>query len=161
MSLLYKNPKWTRNSDILFASFTIHPRPVGQYMLSLRRDALPKSSPTSRAPLHRHTLEFGTITNLQHLKSRSFFPNDIEHCIKVSCRKWLDKFFADQERPPIPSIWHVKFGTNLTRPEILKLDNVGFQFSKKKRITSTRPNFYPSSRQSKTTRRSTTAPSAN
>jgi hypothetical protein len=66
----------------------------------------------------------------------------------------------------------------LTRPEILKLENVGFQLPKKERITLTplfntsvlpfdlsgvdvpsNPDFYPSSRQSKTTRQSATAPS--
>jgi hypothetical protein len=31
------------------------------------------SNPTAGVPLHRYTLEFGTITNLQHLKSRRFF----------------------------------------------------------------------------------------
>ena len=64
---------WTRSSGILLAFLTIPPKHVGPCMLSPRRNALPKSSPTPRAPLHRHTLEFGTITNSQHLRSRSFF----------------------------------------------------------------------------------------
>jgi hypothetical protein len=58
-----------------------------------------------RAPLHRHTLEFETITNLQHLKLRSFFRlDDIDRCVKGSCREWVDKFSTDQERPPIPPV---------------------------------------------------------
>ena len=73
VSLLYKNPKWTTSSGILLAFLTIPPKQVGPCMLSPRRNALPKSSPTPRAPLHRLTLEFGIITNLQHLKLRSFF----------------------------------------------------------------------------------------
>ena len=38
-----------------------------------KKNAQPKWTPTPRAPLPRHTLEFGIITNLQHLKSRNFF----------------------------------------------------------------------------------------
>lgn len=113
-------------------------------------------------------------------KDEKFFfcPDDIERCVKGSRRKWVDKFSADQERPPIPPVWPVKIGTNLTRPEILKLENAGFQLPQKERIAPTRlfnssappldlsrvvvpsnPDSYPSSRQSKTTRRSATAPS--
>jgi hypothetical protein len=90
----------------------------------------------------------------------------------------VDKFSADQERPPIPLVWPIKIGTNLTRPKIVKLENAGFQLLQKERITSTRlfnttappldlsgvdvptnPNSYPSSKQSKTTKRFATAPS--
>jgi hypothetical protein len=90
----------------------------------------------------------------------------------------VDKFSTDQERPPIPLVWLVKIGTNLTRSEIVKLENVGFQLPQKERIAPTRifntaappldlsgvdvpanPDSYSSSRQSKTTRRSATAPS--
>ena len=79
------------------------------------------------------------IYKLQHLKSRSFFcPIDIERCVKGSRRKWVDKFSVDQKRPPILHVWPVKLGTNLTRPEILKLENVGFQLPQKERITPTR-----------------------
>jgi hypothetical protein len=67
-----------------------------------------------------------------------FCPDDIERCIKGSRRKWVDKFSVDQERPPIPLVWHVKIGTNLTRSEIVKLENVGFQLPQKERITPTR-----------------------
>ena len=130
--------------------------------------------------MHRHTLKFGTLANSQNLRLKSYFfcPDDIKLCVKGSRRKWVDKFSADQERPPIPPVWSVKIGTNLTRPEILKLKNAGFQLPRKESITPTRlfntsafpldlsgvdvpanPDFYPSSRQSKATRRSATAPS--
>ena len=72
-SLLFKNPKSTRNSGILLAFLTSPPRHVGPCMLLPRRNALPKSSPTPKTPLPRHALEFEPITNSQHLKSRSFF----------------------------------------------------------------------------------------
>jgi hypothetical protein len=179
VSVLFKNLKWTKSFGILLVFLTIPQRLVGPCMLSLRRNALPKLSPTPRAPLHRHTLVFGTITNSQHLRSRKLFfcPDDIEHCVKGSRRKWVDKFSADQEQTPIPPLWPVKIGTNLTRPEILKLENAGFQLPQKERITPrlfntsvtpldlsgvdvpANPNSYPSSRQSKSTRRSATAPS--
>ena len=73
-------------------------------------------------------------------KSEKFFfcPDDIERCVKGSRRKWVDKFSADQERPPIPPVWPVKIGTNLTRSEIVKLENAGFQLPQKERITPTR-----------------------
>ena len=146
-------------------------------MWSPKRNALPKLSLTAKAPLPWHTLEFGTITNSQHLKSRSSFsPDDIEHCVKGSRRKWVNKFFVDQERPPIPPMWPVKLCTNRTRPEILKLENADFKLPQKECITPNHlfntstplnlsgvdvpanPNFYPSSKQSKSTRRSATAP---
>ena len=56
-----------------------------------------------------------------------FFCVDvIERCVKGSHRKWVDKFSHDQERPPISPVRPVKLGTNLTRLEILKLENAGF-----------------------------------
>ena len=72
-SLLFKNPKSTRSSSILLAFLTIPPRHVGPCMLSPRRNALPKLSPTPKTPLPQHTLEFGIIPNSQHLKSKSSF----------------------------------------------------------------------------------------
>lgn len=56
-----------------------------------------------------------------------FCSDDIEHCVKGSCHKWVNKFFADQEKPPILLVWFVKFGTNLNHIEILKLENVCYQ----------------------------------
>ena len=98
--------------------------------------------------------------------------------MKGSRRKWIDKFSAHQEQPPIPSVWPTKIGTNLTRAEILKLENGRFQRPQKARITPTRlfntsappldlfgvdvpanSDSYPSSRQSKAMRRYATAPS--
>jgi hypothetical protein len=35
-------------------------------------------------------------------------------------RKWV------KSRPDVPDIWPVKFGTNLTKKEILALENAGF-----------------------------------
>jgi hypothetical protein len=108
-----------------------------------------------------------------------FCPDDIERCVKGFRRKWVDRFSIDQERPLIPAVWPVKLGTNLTRLEIINLENAGFQLPEKERITPTRlfnnsappldlsdvdvppnPDFYPISRQSKSTRRSTHVPSA-
>ena len=55
------------------SAFLTIPRHDGPCMLSPKRNALPKLSPIPIAPLPRHTLEFGTITNSQHLKSRNYF----------------------------------------------------------------------------------------
>jgi len=50
-----------------------------------------------------------------------FFCNsDIERCVKGSIRKWV------LSKPRVPEIWPVKFGTNLTRQEVLALEDAGF-----------------------------------
>jgi hypothetical protein len=40
--------------------------------------------------------------------------------VKGSRRRWV------KSRPDVPDIWPVKFGTNLTKKEILALENAGF-----------------------------------
>ena len=84
------------------------------------------------------------LLKVYNTKGREVFfsPNDIERCVKGSRRKWVDKISTDQEQPPIPLVWPVKIGTNLTRPEIPKFDNVGFQLSKKQRISPTASSTY-------------------
>ena len=76
----------------------------------------------------KHTLEFGTITNSQHQKLRSFSLawKTLSVVFKKSHCKWIDKFSPNQERPPIPLLWPVKLGINLTCLEILNLENAGF-----------------------------------
>jgi hypothetical protein len=50
-----------------------------------------------------------------------FFCNDdIERCVKGTRRRYI------QSRSIIPSIWPVKIGTNLSKKEILDLENIGF-----------------------------------
>jgi hypothetical protein len=107
-----------------------------------------------------------------------FCPDDIERCVKGPRRKWVMPFSADDQKPPIPPIWPVKIGTNLTRSEIFALENAGFQLPPKERITPTRlftnsappldmsrfrvpeyPDFVPTTRLSKLVRRSSSAPS--
>ena len=65
------------------------------------------------------------------------FPDDIECYVKGPRLKWVMLFGDGQQKPPIPPIWPVKLGTNLTRPEIYMLENVGFQLPSKERITPT------------------------
>ena len=86
---------------------------------------------------------------------------------------------SHDQKLPIPPIWPVKIGTNLTRLEIFALENTGFQLPAKERITPTRlftnsappldmsgiripdnPDFIPPTRLSKVVRRSTSAPLA-
>jgi hypothetical protein len=50
-----------------------------------------------------------------------FCNNDIERCLKNTRQRWV-KF-----RPDIPNVWLVKIGTNLSKKEIIDLENVGFQ----------------------------------
>jgi hypothetical protein len=107
-----------------------------------------------------------------------FCPDDIERCVKGPRCKWVMSFSADDQKPPIPPVWPVKIGTNLTRSEIFALDNAGFQLPPKERITPPRlftnsatplhmfrirvpehPDFIPPTRLSKFVRRSSNAPS--
>jgi hypothetical protein len=62
-----------------------------------------------------------------------FFCNgDIERCVKGTKRKWV------QSRLDIPSIWPVKIGTNLSKKEILDLENTGFQLPQRAVISPRR-----------------------
>jgi hypothetical protein len=49
-----------------------------------------------------------------------FCNNDIERCIKCRRRRWI------KSRSNVLKIWPVKIGTNLTRIEILALENASF-----------------------------------
>jgi hypothetical protein len=50
-----------------------------------------------------------------------FYNDDIEQCVKDTKRRWI------KSRPDVPNVWPVKIGTNLSKEEILHLENVGFQ----------------------------------
>ena len=65
---------------------------------------------------------------LNHEEHMQFFfcANDIVRCVKGSRRKWIIPYSDTLERPPIPTIWLVKIGTNLTHSKIEALENVGF-----------------------------------
>ena len=55
-----------------------------------------------------------------------FCSDDIERCAKGSRCKWIILYFDTLERPPIPTIWPVKIGTNFTYSKIVALENAGF-----------------------------------
>ena len=55
-----------------------------------------------------------------------FCSDDIERCVKSSRRKWVIPYSDTLKKPPIPIIWLVKIGTNLTHSEIVALENTGF-----------------------------------
>ena len=73
---------------------------------------------------------FGLWQNIKfnHEKYMQFFFcfNNIERYVKGSRRKWVIPYFDTLQRPPILTIWLVKIGTNLTRREIVALENAGF-----------------------------------
>ena len=51
-----------------------------------------------------------------------FFCNDdIERCVKGTKRRWV------KSKPDVPDVWPVKIGTNLSKKEILDLEQAGFQ----------------------------------
>jgi hypothetical protein len=51
-----------------------------------------------------------------------FCPDDIERCVKGTKRSWILNW------PQVPDVWPILRGTNLTREEILLLQDVGFKF---------------------------------
>jgi len=62
-----------------------------------------------------------------------FFCNDdIERCVKGTKRRWV------KSRPDVPNIWPVKIGTNLSRKEILDLEQAGFQLPQRPVISPRR-----------------------
>ena len=148
-------------------------------MLSRRRNALPKSFPTPRAPLPQHTLEFGTITNSQHLNSRSLFlpgrhwalrqrftslvggqflcwPRITSYSFCVACQNWHQPHSSgDREAkkcriPARAEKTHYAHSLFNTSAPPLDLSEVHVPAN---------PDSYHFSRQSKATRRSATAPS--
>ena len=71
-----------------------------------------------------HHYKFQSIKRTDYV----FYPDDIERCIKDLHRKWVMSFSTDDQKPPIPLIWPVKIGTNLTLSKIFALENAGFNF---------------------------------
>ena len=108
-----------------------------------------------------------------------FCTDDIERCVKDSCHKWIIPYSNTLQRPPIPTIWPVKIGTNLTRSKIVALENKGFQLPQREHITPNRlfsnfalpldlsilqvlenPQQFLGTRKSKSIRRSNSGPSS-
>jgi hypothetical protein len=50
-----------------------------------------------------------------------FCNNDIERCIEDTRRNWINS------RSNVPNIWLMKIGANLTKKQILDLENASFQ----------------------------------
>ena len=130
-------------------------------------------APTYTDMWHHYTLQ------AEKRMEFDFCLDNIERCVKDPRRKWVIPFSVDDQKPPIPPIWPVKIGTNLTRSEIFAFENASFQLPPKKRITPTRlftnsapplvmsgihipelTDFIPPTRLSKVVRRSSNAPSA-
>jgi hypothetical protein len=62
-----------------------------------------------------------------------FFCNDdIERCVKGTKRRWM------KSRPDVPNIWPVKIGTNLSRKEIVDLEQASFQIPQRTVISPRR-----------------------
>ena len=108
-----------------------------------------------------------------------FCSDNIERCVKGSRHKWIIPYSDTQERPPVPTVWPVKIGTNLTHNEIVALENAGFQLPQRERVPLNRsfnnfalpmdfsslqvpenPDHFPGTRKSKCVRRSNTGPSS-
>jgi hypothetical protein len=100
-----------------------------------------------------------------------FYNDDIEQCVKSTRRRWV------KSRPDVPNVWLIKIGTNLSRKEILDLDNTSFQLPQCVVISSRRlfgmeellfelssypiptsPNDHPKTRSCKNIRRNKNAP---
>ena len=110
----------------------------------------------------------------KRLDPREFFfcRDNIERCVKGTRRRWVVSV------PPIPEVWPVKLGTNLTCKEILSLENAGFRLPQRKELTPSQlfqdhplpldlasyttpefPDEFPTRRSGKLIRRNNKAPS--
>ena len=104
--------------------------------------AVTKKKCTARIVLHGKSTPAPTYSGawrnvrLNREEQMQFFfcSDDIERCVKGSRRKWIIPYFDTQERPPVPTVWPVKIGTNLTRSEIVALENAGFQLPQRERV---------------------------
>jgi hypothetical protein len=63
---------------------------------------------------------FNSQKKKEELMEFFFYNDDIERCVKGSKRRWV------KSKPDVPDIWHLKLGTNLTKKEILALENASF-----------------------------------
>ena len=133
-----------------------------------------------RTPAPTYSRAWRNVRLNREEKMQFFFcSDDIERCVKGSRRKWIIPYSDTQERPPVPTVWLVKIGTNLTRSEIVALENAGFQLPQRERIPLNRsfnnfalpmdfsslqvpenPDHFPETRKSKCVRRSNTSPSS-
>ena len=52
--------------------------------------------------------------------------DDIKHCVKGTNQKWVVG-----ARPPVPNVWPILKGTKLTKGEILRLEQAGFQLEER------------------------------
>ena len=147
--------------------------------------AVTKKKCTARIVLHGKSTSTPTYSGawrnvrLNREEQMQFFfcSDDIERCVKGSRRKWIIPYFDTQERPPVPTIWPIKIGTNLTHSEIVALENAGFQLPQRERIPLNRsfnnfalpmefsslqvpenPDHFLGTRKSKCVRRSNTGP---
>lgn len=104
-------------------------------------------------------------------KMQFFFCNDdINRCVNSTRRKWI------LSKPIVPNVWPIKMGTNLTRKEILALENTGFNLMERVQLSPRKlfgegssmnlgnypppssPSDHPTKRYGKNIRRNTTAP---
>jgi hypothetical protein len=150
--------------------------------------AVTRKKCTSRIVQHGKSTPAPTYTGLwthpqkgnQKVVEQFFFcVDDIERCVKGYRRRWIEPFSDYEERPPIPSVWPVKIGTNLTRSEIEALENAGFQLPQKQSVPVSRTfnssapppdlsqvpmpdnaDVYPKTQKSKNMRRSITCASS-
>jgi hypothetical protein len=103
-----------------------------------------------------------------------FCPDDIERCVKGTKCSWI------LDWPQVPDVWHVLSGTNLTRQEILLLQDAGFKLQERPSISPRHmfmlsnlfaapffdhpglpnPDIHPTTRNSKSIRRNVNAPTA-
>jgi hypothetical protein len=101
-----------------------------------------------------------------------FCPDDIKRCVNGSKKKYV------LDWPVVPHTWPVKIGTNLSRHEVLALEDAGFQLQQREVLSPRRmfsmiatlpiprtdfhappnPDAHPTSRFGKTVRRNLSAP---
>jgi hypothetical protein len=74
---------------------------------------------STAAPTYTNMM-FNSQKKKEELMQFFYCDDDIERCVKGSKRRWV------KSKPDVPDIWPVKLGTNLTKKEILALENTSF-----------------------------------
>ena len=67
-----------------------------------------------------------------------FCNDDIDRCVKGTRQLWVVQSKKGVDKPPIPDVWPVIVGTNLTRGEIEDLEAAGFQLPQKQQVSPRR-----------------------
>lgn len=128
-----------RHWHITRVPYTSHKRCMANSKVTTKKclALIVKNNKSTPAPCYNGHF-FTKKLNRSHEHEFLFCGDDINRCVMGAIRMGTMRFSQFEARPPIPPIWPVAIGTNLSRKEIFILENAGFQFAEKEGITPTR-----------------------